>query len=227
MKIVSLDIETNGLSPLKNQILEFAAIAFDVDTILEQLNGKPAVLESIESMLRGCDSVTYRVIPYNGELYNSSIVALDINKSLIEAIAHEYKAADDLNLLNPGYVYEEFLPAKICEFFYKHYRMDKVNILGKNAASFDVPFIEHYVTRFPTGDYKFKYHRRILDPAEFFTSAFDKCKPNLAECAKRACVNKALYAYGTLHNAYDDALLTAILYTYGLFRSPYGTKRYE
>jgi len=188
MKFLSIDIETTGLDPQKNQILEFGAIAIDTS----------------------CGNVPYvddfRAVFVHKELTGNPI-ALTMNSELIEEIGLLVESKDfDFDFLN------DVNPNKVCvrssEEFQKYFDQwlgsigftERLTLAGKNLASFDLKFLE-------AAGIKIKYRHRMIDPAILYVNwTTDETLPDLQQCLDRANIVKSVE-----HTSIADAMDVAEL----------------
>lgn len=110
----------------------------------------------------------------------------------------------------------EGLTAAVLPFLDLHFgERSRITIAGKNAASFDVPFLPELVAK--------RFHSRVLDPGTLFAQ-FDKddALPGMDDCLARAGVDMT----GMGHDALADArAVVSLLRTkYYLLRSSSGIK---
>jgi len=176
---VSIDLETTGLDPVKNQILEFGAVIEDTNNI------KP-----IEELPK------FQVYIDNGDLIHGNPYALQMNANILKRIA----------TFEEGYVYTE--PKYLGELFHSFlkqngFKLDelskiKINVAGKNFGAFDLQFLNNCENFNNFIDIR----HRIIDPAMLYVNwKTDESLPNLKECKDRANVDGEV-----THNAIDDAI---------------------
>jgi len=182
MKYVSIDLETTGLDPENNDIIEFGAV---LDDLREQ---RP--LEELPKFHAYICKNEYRGHPY----------ALSMHSTIFERIS---KKEEGFNYLYPNTLGKEFL-----NFLVKHgYKLEEIkdkkisrtviNVAGKNFGTFDLPFLKHQ-TNF-SGSVKVR--SRILDPGILCLNKEDDVIPGLMECLRRVGIVK-----GIDHTAIEDAL---------------------
>ncbi len=179
MKYISIDIETTGLNHEICNIIEFAAVADDLQ-----------VQAPIDSLPR---FQTYILQDhYVGEPY-----ALGMHAEIFKKIANWKKAAENfctVSELLPRF--HTFLTTS-CE-----YKMAdgpiKINVAGKNFGYFDSKFLE----KLPHHGLLVKFSHRILDPATlYFDPNHDKELPGTEVCMERAQI-----AGDVKHTALEDAI---------------------
>jgi len=191
MKYLSIDIETTGLDPLKDQLLSFGAIIEDTEN--------PLPFDEIPKF--------HAAIKRNrieGDLF-----AINMNKELIETI-NQYMTAQDqdekndiiqmtrMNFYDENEIASGFRRWLITN---KFTQIDKeitnLTVAGKNFATFDKLFIE----RLPRWKQYFRIRQRIIDPAILFVDwKNDNSLPGLSACKTRAKLNP-----NVTHNAVEDA----------------------
>lgn len=188
MKFLSIDIETTGLDPQKNQILEFGAIAIDTSYPTD-----PYIAD-------------FRAVFVHQELTGNPI-ALTMNSELIDEIASLVKSKEfDFDL------YNSVNPNSVCvrnsEEFQKYFDAwlvginftERLTLAGKNLASFDLKFIE-------AAGIKIKYRHRMIDPAILYVDwEKDETLPDLQQCLDRAGIVKSV-EHTSLADAIDVAEL--------------------
>ena len=190
-RIVIFDVETTGLNPYCHQILEIGIVLFNSATCHEML------VEDMPHML----------IRVKHEEIFGEPQALALNYRLIKALA-------DSDMPNLDSDDNEYLAlpeevAAIVETFIIAHDFDlkpsaeyvTINAGGKNAASFDIPFLR----ALPGWDDEIRIAARVYDPTSQFMASTDKYLPNLQECAARA----GLTAAEVDHTALGDARLVA------------------
>ncbi|MFY9141499.1 exonuclease domain-containing protein [Sulfuricurvum sp.] len=186
MKFISIDIETTGLDPQKNQILEFGAIAIDTS------KHEPYI-----------DS--FRAVFIHQELTGNPI-ALTMNAGLINEINTVLKDKDTLYILQSSasdtvYVrnsqgFQEYFD----EWLQSINFTERLTLAGKNLASFDLKFIE-------AAGIKIKYRHRMIDPAILYVDwEKDETLPDLQQCLDRAGIVKSV-EHTSLGDAGDVAEL--------------------
>lgn len=179
MIYVSIDLETTGLDPINNQILEFGAVIEDTNNILP--------IHELPS---------FQVYIDNGNLIHGNPFALQMNATILKRIA----------TFEDGYVYTE--PKYLGELFHKFLKDNgfplelnskiKINVAGKNFGAFDLNFLNNCEN---FNNYISISHR-IIDPAMLYVNwKEDKSLPNLTECKARANLNGEV-----THNAVEDAI---------------------
>jgi DNA polymerase III epsilon subunit-like protein len=206
MKYLSIDIETTGLDKDKNQILEIGAVLDELgsDTPIEDLPKFRAVLIHKEMQINafcanlhealwpeilaaknwmGCENHVFAHYDKdNGKVRESQHNNTHyMTPDLLEH--HFYKWIDSVLSRNTG---TRLLLEKIT-----------INVAGKNAGSFDIPFIE----ALPNWQGMIRFRRRVFDPASHYARPGDKCLPDLQECLNRAGIDSTV-----AHTAVDDAL---------------------
>lgn len=187
MKFISIDIETTGLDPQKNQILEFGAIAIDT---------------------------SYPTVPYIAEFravfihqsLTGNPIALTMNAELISDISNVLKTKSfdyDTCNISGNNVY-----VRNTEEFQKYFDTwlesinftERLTLAGKNLASFDLKFIE-------AAGIKIKYRHRMIDPAILYVDwEKDETLPDLQQCLDRAGIVKSV-EHTSLGDAGDVAEL--------------------
>lgn len=194
MKYCSIDLETTGLNPKTSDIIEFGAVLDDLEnpSPLEKLPKFHCyVIPSLRSK-----GLTY----YIGEPY-----ALSMHATIFRRIADR---AEGYNYYGVNSIMTNFR-----EFLLKNgYKMDSkgrliINIAGKNAAMFDVPFLKAHIRNWEGVEFS----HRVLDPAILFLNIKDNRLPDGETCKKRAGL-EGLVA----HTAIEDAIMVVQLLRKGL-----------
>lgn len=194
MKIVSLDIETTGVSKdTDNQILEVSALIFDT-------NDKE--YPSIDN----CPTFNVRL---NYDFISGSPFALNMNKKLIEDMVtyqkhkKEYDNGEledqDLIALCHQYLIPNELAEAFASWLIRNDITGDINIAGKNPGVFDIPFL---VNTIPGWSELIKYERRFIDPAILYNREGDTRLPDLSQCKERSGLFDIL---GVSHHALEDA----------------------
>lgn len=182
MRFISIDIETTGLDPQKNQILEFGAVAIDTS------KHEPYI-----------DS--FRAVFIHKELTGNPI-ALTMNSKLIDDIGFVLKSKDfDYEIQNTLDLND--VCVRNSEEFQKYFDgwlerigfTERLTLAGKNLASFDLKFIE-------AAGIKIKYRHRMIDPAILYVNwETDETLPDLQQCLDRAGIIKSVE-----HTSLADAI---------------------
>jgi len=201
MKYISIDIETTGLDPVNDQILEFAAILEDTNSKeIYDLDG----LHSFEA-----------IFAYERLVGNP--YALSLNKRLLEIMVKYYglkrkgtQNAEFVKYKKENNIYEitdknSYIPfiEEFEEFLYYSgylsYSGKKlaVNPAGKNYGSFDGQFLKN-IGLYDVVPIK----QRSIDPAILYVDwENDNQLPSLEKCKERA----GLKDVEVTHKAIDDA----------------------
>ena len=162
MKFVSIDIETTGLNPDIDQILEFGCVAVENWQIIDSFR---------------------RTIWH--ERIEGNAFELAMNKDLLYEIANCKQ-----NELNKGEIitinqltYDFFDWVKEIKFIPALIEKNKLNCAGKNFGAFDLQFLK----KVEMWNNYFSISSKILDPAIlYFDSNVDEVLPSLEECKKRS-----------------------------------------
>jgi len=191
MKIVSIDIETTGLSVMETDIIEFGAILDDLS------DRKP--INSLPSF--HCYFTKDR---YVGEPF-----ALSMHSKIFERIALK---GEEINRRNYHYYNAEKFGSAFKQFLLSHgYETERdrvtINAAGKNFAAFDLQFLR-YKTDF---EKHIQVRSRIFDPGILYLRADDEAIPGMLECKRRAGITGEIQ-----HNAIDDAKDVVALLRYKL-----------
>jgi oligoribonuclease len=203
MRYISIDLETSGLNPERNQILSFGAIIEDTEKKLP---------------LEECPSF-YKLI-LQREITGSPF-ALSLNSSEIKDISEFIEGShDDENLYcEPDKLTKEFYDflwennmaensemlisdvrhkgEKVYPMFNSKTKPIYINVAGKNFGTFDKLFLE----KLPWWKKLIKVRSRILDPGILYLDwKNDDQIPSLNMCKGRAGIDGEVS-----HNALDDA----------------------
>lgn len=179
MKYASLDIETTGLDPLENNVLE-------VGVIIEDTNNK----------LPREECPTYHKY-LNYPIYKGDPYALYLNAHIFKKILELRKSDPNNELIGHGDLY-----FSLNDFLKNHFGEGRILIAGKNVSGFDIPFIETLRLINPFPNPRIKFLHRTIDPAMLFTNfSLDTVPPDLATCKQRAEFQNTVVT----HNALDDA----------------------
>jgi len=196
MKYVSIDIETTGLDPKHNDILEFAAVYDDLREDVE-VDKLP----------------TYHAYVYReDDLYRGSAYALALNHKILSILAGRGKS---------GYGIHNYQNSEGLLFSFFNW-LDKVNYpdpanshmvgedlylcitpAGKNFASFDKRFLEEQCVM----PKQLRFSHRVFDPGVlYFRLGEDDMLPDSKVCMKRAGLSGEV-----AHTALEDAKMVVRL----------------
>lgn len=187
MKYISIDIETTGLNPRLNNIIEFAAVIEDSSNRIS-LNKLPSFQAYIEQ---------------NGDDYRGSAFALQMNQKILKILA-------DKDYSKYNIIKEENLTSAFTKFLDENgFERDAnnkyvINVAGKNVGNFDLNFLEcvWYWTD------SIHVRHRVIDPSILFCDwEHDETLPSLQICNQRAQFGSTEVS----HNALDDALNVIML----------------
>lgn len=192
-RYLSLDLETTGLDPLKDQVLEVGVVLDDLQ------NPKPLK-----------DLPTFHCYIKHDRIAGHP-VALAMNAAIIAKLAESDKFPDYTFCTTECFVHDFrcWLEANGYEVSPEGRIKDRVVIAGKNAASFDLPFLramtmtKRSFSEFGQDEF---YHfirpaHRVIDPAMFYMRTDDEIPPSLPECMRRAGMSEYIS-----HRAIDDAM---------------------
>jgi oligoribonuclease len=211
MKYISIDIETTGVDPIKNQLIQFAAVI--EDTVLQRpIAELPKLMcyvahsnYNINSGLAAQESVyrTLATIKKISDFQHSKDLKLPAfgGSASKNASGEIFTTPKEL-----GRVFAQWLSEN--DYSMNENNKYMLRVAGKNIASFDIPFIKNTIPEW----YKtFSFGSRCLDPAIlFFDPMKDQDLPNLTECKERAGVESYVS-----HDALDDAIdVINVLRTY-------------
>lgn len=162
MKVISIDIETTGLDPLKHRVLEVGAVIFDTN------NGDFGQRVRGNWLLTYPDQETLPISPYCAKLHTKS------------GLWDRYLSGDKCIIFASDFAIE----------FVKWLRINNLNgpytVAGKNFGTFDLQFLkqlrdfDHYV----------KLRHRCFDPSVLFMQPDDEVIPSLDTCCVRAGIDK-------------------------------------
>jgi DNA polymerase III alpha subunit (gram-positive type) len=192
MLYVSIDIETSGLNPNKNQILSFGAIIEDTSKSL-----------SFEDCPKFYATVIHRNIKGSPK---ALLMNMDVIKDISDYIENDRNDAlnNEVGNYNPIFVETFTLTSSFISFLDSNgikadsrFQRYKINVAGKNFAAFDMLFLNNVPGWLGFIDIR----KRILDPAIlYFDVNNDDTLPSLGVCKKRANIDG-----NVSHNALLDA----------------------
>lgn len=175
MKYISIDIETTGLDPFVNQILEIGAIFEDTNNILPR-EQCPQFHVYIDYKHYVCDAY-------------AAALNVDIFKKIVQL-----RKENNTDLL----VKPERVSSLFSKFLITNGITDKVIPAGKNFGSFDLQFLN----QLPNFN-NIKIHHRQLDPTIIFVNfETDQVLPDLSACKKLAGLPEQV-THQALDDAWD------------------------
>lgn len=228
MKYVSIDIETTGLDFYNCQILEFAAVVDNLIDVrlLEELPTFRAVIYNSEEFYSGH--------PYALNLNASLLEEIDRFNAFrktkeckppftfLYTEPYTFERAENTHNGITRYMLAEQLTGEFNAWLLNHYYTAEdvdnknrrfpypINVAGKNASGFDIPFCKHFFPDFDT----IKINHKVLDPGMLYVKVDDKQIPGLQECLKRIGINRVV-----AHTAISDALDVIELIRHALLKS--------
>lgn len=185
MKLMYLDIETTGLDPDQDQILEIGCVLDDLSNPKRPLN----LLPTFHAYLKH-------------ERYSGNAIALAMNAEILKKCNQEGD--------NPKYIAKSML-----YWLEKHEvfnNIESLTVAGKNVGAFDYQFLVRLPGfsrdggRIKINNTRVVFGQRVFDPAPYFYQPGDANLPNLDTCLKRANIPKK-----TDHTALGDCFLIAEL----------------
>jgi len=187
MKYLALDIETTGLDPQKDQILQIGMVVDDTE------NPKPVEeLPKLNLFIKH-------------ERYEGSSFALAMNTWILDILNSTSEPPEGSSIVNSevlsagvyldedGYLAHTNNP--VLKFLFDNFKdlTEKITVAGKNAAGFDVPFLPDAITN--------AFDHRVIDVGSMYLRKEDKKVPGLKTCLSRASLLNEVS-----HDALDDAL---------------------
>lgn len=192
MRYLSIDIETTGINPDENQMIEFGAIIED--------SNNPKSYEDSKKFRR--------IILARDKKYFFNSFAAKLNAGLIELISDIENSKGGVeffnneNLSQSALFSDELIPDFKKWLYLNGFGYDSKGIIevvaaGKNFASFDKQFIK--LLNPESSGLKFNY--RSIDPATYFIDwNSDLQPPSSDQCLKRAGISGQIK-----HEALSDA----------------------
>ena len=177
MRYVSVDLETTGLDPLKNDIIEFGAVLDDLKN--------PRPLEELPRFHAYICKEEYTGQPF----------ALSMHPTIFRRIAEREEGYDYVYPNNLGKAFQTFLIKN--GYVLEKDRIVRINVGGKNFASFDLQFLKNQ-TNFLNS---VRISHKILDPGILCLEEDDESIPCLRQCLERVGIVKEVS-----HNTIDDAM---------------------
>jgi oligoribonuclease len=190
MRYVSIDIETTGIDPKKDQILSIGAIIEDTETKLEFEDLPKFHVALLHEKIIGSHFAINMNKDLIANINNYLIGDMRHREILIEDTGMEYRIPSEAVRLLHLFLIDNGIGEQID-------RCITVNVAGKNFGTFDKLFLE----RLPNFKKNIKFRNRILDPSILFVEwEHDKTLPSLNDCKVRAGLSGEV-----THNALEDA----------------------
>lgn len=186
MKYVCIDIETTGLDPVNNQILQFAAVIRDTDKMLEPIEESPKLVCYVEHGY------------YHGQPY-----ALAMNSKILYELAKstDKRNGDSVSYDQLAHKFFNFLVENGYTVSLKTHKITFVGA-GKNFGTFDLQFLKNL----PGWKDCLSADSRVLDPGILFLEPNDKKVPGLQNCLQRIDITKEI-SHDALEDVYDTILV--------------------
>lgn len=185
MRIIFIDLETTGLDPLKNQIVEVGMVPVENGVVLNK---------QVDHFYIDHPNLTYNV-----DALRKFGTRLDDRKrgaAVLLPGEAESRIRSSIKLFTPGRVEGS------------RQVLDKPHLGGKNVGSFDLQFLKVLVP-----DIESLTKHRAIDLGNLFHRPDDTGIPDLAECLRRGkCWLRAGFNTKVTHTALDDAMVCAELY---------------
>ena len=156
MKVVSLDLETTGVDPETCQIIEIGVV---VDDLLDQ---KPV------------DQLPFFHTLVRHPLYCGQPFALQLNARIFKLLSDRDTPSMDT----------QEAATVLHEFLFNIFKKDKINVLGKNVATFDYRFFMRDPHLRRVADRFFRH--RMIDIGTLYLTPNDDQIPGTEECMRRA-----------------------------------------
>ncbi len=183
MQYVSIDIETTGLNPKDNDIIEFAAV---IDEF-----GASKPIEKLPKF--------HRYIKKNGP-YICDAKAISMHQKIFEKLADEEE--DAILIEDLMYAFGNFLQNH--DVSPNKYGQIVINVAGKNFGSFDYQFL---LAKIPEDNWNnISFRQRFIDPAILYVNGDDVCLPDIKTCVERYQEETGEKYTWNHHTAMDDAI---------------------
>lgn len=161
MKYVSLDIETTGVRPKQDQILQLALVVEDTTKLMP-----------IEELPYFCCLVKH-------EEYHGNAYALGLNAWILDIVSGRTNTGSPYPILT-----EEDMVTEANVFLSFHFPKGKINVAGKNAAGFDIPFLPTILSD--------RFRHRVIDPGSVFVDWNKNQLPALGDLLETPVSHDAL-----------------------------------
>lgn len=183
MKYLSLDIETTGLDPDSDQLLQVSMIVENTE--------RPSV--EVEALPHFTCFIKHERVVGNAYALGMNGWILDIISGRNPKSQHSVlKGKNRYELEENGYFDTWILSAM--KFLDTHFGKDRITVAGKNVAGFDIPFLPKVIRK--------RFRHRCIDAGTLFIDwSKDRMPPDLAECKERAGIDTPV-----AHDAREDAM---------------------
>lgn len=151
MKYVSIDIETTGVRPQVDQILQLALVVEDTRY--------PEI--PVQELPYFC-----RIVKH--EEYHGNPYALGLNAWILDLLSGRTKAVSPYPI-----VHIDGLASDANAFLNDQLGTGRFNAAGKNAANFDIPFLPEELAR--------RFRHRVIDPGSVFVNWSKDSLPTLGD----------------------------------------------
>lgn len=207
MQYLSLDIETTGTDPEIDQILEFGCVAVDT-------NEHPSTWKTMHVIIAH-------------DRIEGSPVAIAMNERIFKFLSQletdPENLEEDWSWITPELLHPILFNFLETTNFEKNKNGEySLNIAGKNAAGFDIPFLKEHFRKFNNiniEDHReqvFHFKKRVIDPAILYTDFIKDTKlPDMKLCKSRAGLNTDV-RHLALKDAWDVVLLVCNKHGYDL-----------
>ncbi len=180
MKYISIDLETTGVNPKLNQILEFGAVIEDTNN--------PLPYDELPSFQTYID---------NGDSLVGSPFALQMNSTILKRIATKEEGYTYVKPTKLGKLFKKWLQDNNIGSLIDNTKM-KITVAGKNFGSFDLQFLNNC----KSFNKHIQISKRIIDPAILFVDWENDIElPNLKKCKELSNIEGEV-----THNAVEDAI---------------------
>lgn len=185
MKYISIDIESTGLDIEQHDIIEFAAVIDDLKNP-QPLDQLPVFHSYIKK-----------------RIYSGDPSALAMHAEIFRRIAENDQDKYNIEDINNLMVYfRNWLSRNNYPFSVKKGEYS-VNVAGKNAANFDIPFLKKKITDWSG----VSFHHRILDVG----SLYFRPEIDLEIPSSKICMERAGLSGDVAHTAEEDAMMVVKL----------------
>lgn len=214
MNYVAIDIETTGLDPGVNDIVEVGAIFDDLLTDLtapDYLSG-----EEFRAVIVNPDSEPYAMTPFCATMHSQLWPEIVRAEKILYGIWEESsylcrdthlvydRISDSVMHCKENMTY--YCSPESLSFCFSEWIKEfvaegtSIRFAGKNVANFDIPFLKEPPYLF--GQF-FNLDFRSIDPAIFYWEPGDESLPSLRKCLNRAGLGEPTDPHKSLGDAYD------------------------